>query len=100
MSLSFIGHISHVSSVVISVISHMLCSSIGEEDRIRTLNISIGIRDLTSVEVSSMVVIMYAIFILIRRGLLLVNRCWCMISRGRGMVSWGMVASHSGCCSN
>jgi len=81
-SSSFIGHISNITSITISLVVHVLETAIRESNGIRTLSIASTITSLGSVEVGFGVVISYSVGVGVWGG---------FIGIGRGMISWGSV---------
>jgi len=92
-SSSFIGHISNITSIAISLVVHVLETAIGESNGIRSLSIASTITSLSSVEVGFGVVIRYCVGVSVWGRHIWVGRG--VISRGsmdnRGMVSRGSV---------
>jgi len=90
-SSSFIGHISNITSIAISLVVHVLETAIGESNGIGSLSITSTITSLSSVEVGVGVVISYSVGVGVWGGHIGVGGG--MISRGsvdnRGMVSRG-----------
>jgi len=90
-SSSFIGHISNIASIAISLVGNMLGTAIRKSNRVRSLSVSGTITGLSSVEVGVGVVISNSVGVSVGGGLIRVGRG--MISRGgmdyRGMVSRG-----------
>merc|ERR550539_1835744 len=69
------------------MVGHMLGSSVRKEDRVGALHVPVSVRDLSSVEVGSMIIIVNTILVLVGTWFLLVDR-------GRGMVigrGWSVV---------
>merc|ERR1711887_412952 len=102
-SSSFIGHISNITSIAISLVVHMLETAIGESNGIGSLSITSPITSLSSIEVGVGVVISYSVsvgvwgwFIGVGGGMIsrssVDNRG--MVSRG-GMDNRGMVSRSS-----
>merc|ERR1719317_904906 len=75
--MSIILDISHISSVVVSMIVDVLGPAIGKEDRVGPLYIARAISALSGIEVGSRVIIMHSILVAVGFGLLLVG--WCMM---------------------
>merc|ERR1712105_162469 len=100
---SIILDISHISTVVVSMIVDMLGPAIRKEDRVGSLYITRTISNLASIEVGSRILIMHSILIAVRFRLLLVHwcmvrdrcmvRCRCLVRGCRHVVSWGVVRS-------
>ena len=65
-SLPLIGYIRDKSPVVVSMVGHMLSSSVREEDRVGALHVPVSVRDLSSIEVGSMIIIVNTILVLVR----------------------------------
>jgi len=98
-SSSFIGDISNISLISISLVANMLDTAIRKSNRVRSLSIASTITSLSSVESSLGVVISNSIGIGVGRRLIRVG--WLsialhhrgMVGRGsvhhRGMISWG-----------
>jgi len=79
-SSSFIGHISNIASIAISLVGNMLGTAIRKSNRVRSLSVSGTITGLSSVEVGVGVVISNSVGVSVGGGLIRVSR---------GMVSWG-----------
>jgi len=108
-SSSFIGNISNIASIAISLVGNMLGTAIRKSNRVRSLSIASTITGLSSVEVGVGVVISYSVGVSVGGGLIGVGRG--MVSRGsvdnRGMISrssmdyrgsvdnWGMISRGS-----
>jgi len=90
-SSSFIGNISNIASIAISLVGNMLGTAIRKSNRVRSLSIASTITGLSSVEVGVGVVISNSVGVSVGGWLIRVSRG--MISRGgmdyRGMVSRG-----------
>jgi hypothetical protein len=82
-SSSFIGHISNIASIAISLVSNMLGTAIRKGNRVRSLSITSTITSLGSVEVGVRVVISNSVCVGVRGGLIGVGRF--------SVVSWGSV---------
>ena len=65
-SLPLIGYIGDKSPVVVSMVGHMLGSSVRKEDRVGALHVPVRVRDLASIEVGSMIIIVNTILVLVR----------------------------------
>merc|ERR550532_2426099 len=65
-SLPFVGDISHIAAVVVSMVGHVLGPAVREQDGVGALNVSISIRHLASVEVSAVIVIVNSVLELVR----------------------------------
>merc|ERR1719266_744110 len=95
-SSSFIGNISNIAFIAISLVVDMLGTAVRESNGVRSGSIAITITSLSSVESSVGVVISNSVGVGVRRGLIRIS--WLsMVSRGSmvnnrgGMVSWGCV---------
>merc|ERR1719308_247080 len=75
--MSIILDISHISSVVVSMIVYVLGPAIRKENRVGPLYIARAISALSGIEVGSRVIIMHSILVAVGFGLLLVG--WCMM---------------------
>jgi len=109
-SSSFIGHISNIASIAISLVGNMLGTAIRKSNRVRSLSVSGTITGLSSVEVGVGVVISYGIGVSVWGGLIRVGRGSMdyrgVVSRGgvdnrgsvdnRGMISRGSVDNWGG----
>jgi len=102
-SSSFIGHISNIASIAISLVGNMLGTAIRKSNRVRSLSVSGTITGLSSVEVGVGVVISNSVGVSVGGGLIRVGRG--MVSGGsmdnrgsvdnRGMISWGGMYNRS-----
>ena len=72
-SSSFVGNISNITFISISLIVNMLDTTIGKSYRVRSFSITVAITSLSSIEVSVGVVIIDSIGVSIGRGLIRVN---------------------------
>jgi len=92
-SSSFIGNISNIASIAISLVGNMLGTAIRKSNRVRSLSIASTITGLSSVEVGVGVVISNSVGVSVGGGLIRVGRG--MVSGGsmdyRGVVSRGSV---------
>ena len=64
-SLPLIGYIRDKTPVVVSMVGHVLGSAVREQDRVGTLHVPVGVRDLSSIEVGSMIIIVNTILVLV-----------------------------------
>ena len=88
-SISFIGYICDVTSVMISLIIHILTSTIGKQYRVMSVDVT-AIRILSSFEICSGVLIAYAIGIMVWSWLIyrfMIGWSW-FIRWNRSMVDW------------
>merc|ERR1719411_2038121 len=69
-SLPLIGYIRDKSPVVVSMVGHMLGSSVRKEDRVGALHVPVSVRDLSSIEVGAVIIIVNTIFVLVGTWLL------------------------------
>jgi len=102
-SSSFIGNISNIASIAISLVGNMLGTAIRKSNRVRSLSIASTITGLSSVEVGVGVVISNSVGVSVGGGLIRVGRG--MVSGGsmdnrgsvdnRGMISWGGMYNRS-----
>merc|ERR1712128_64486 len=92
---SFISDISNVSIISISMVVHMLGTTIRKSNRVRSRNGSCTIRSFISIESRLGVVISYGISKGVRRGLIRVSWLSSMVGRGSMSNNWSMI---SRCC--
>merc|ERR1719245_2001453 len=100
-SSSFIGNISNITIISISMVVHMLGTAIRKSNGVRSRDSSCTISSLFSIESSLRVVISNSVSVGIRRGLIRVSWLSSMISRGNldnwsSMDNWGMISRGSG----
>merc|ERR1712243_213173 len=92
-SSSFISNISNISFIAISLVVHMLDTSIRKGNRVRSFSIAITITSLGSIESSLGVVISNSVGVSVRRRLIGVSR---LSMDNRGSVNdWSMVYERS-----
>merc|ERR1712243_91090 len=89
-SSSFISYISNISFIAISLVVHMLDTSIRKGNRVRSFSIAITITGLGSIESSLGVVISDSVGVSVRRRLIGVSRLSITLNN-RGMVGWSSV---------
>jgi len=87
-SSSFISNISNISFIAISLVVHMLDTSIRKGNRVRSFSIAITITGLGSIESSLGVVISNSVGVSVRRRLIGVSR---LSMDNRSMVGWSSV---------
>merc|ERR1719206_1696131 len=87
-SSSFIGNISDISIISISMVVHMLGTTIRKSNRVRSRDSSCSISSLFSIESSVGVVISYSVSIGVRGRLIRVSWLSSVISRGN-LDNWG-----------
>merc|ERR1719477_134235 len=87
-SSSFIGNISNISIISISMVVHMLGTTIRKSNRVRSRDSSCSISSLLSIESSVGVVISYSVSIGVRGRLIRVSWLSSVISRGN-LDNWG-----------
>merc|ERR1712243_462723 len=87
-SSSFISYISNISFIAISLVVHMLDTSIRKGNRVRSFSIAITITGLGSIESSLGVVISNSVGVSVRRRLIGVSR---LSMDNRSMVGWSSV---------
>merc|ERR1719477_384704 len=87
-SSSFIGNISNISIISISMVVHMLGTTIRKSNRVRSRDSSCSISSLFSIESSVGVVISYSVSIGVRGRLIRVSWLSSVISRGN-LDNWG-----------
>merc|ERR1712062_596632 len=93
-SLPFICYIRDKTAVVVSMVFDVLCAAIREQDRVGTLNVPVSVRDLASVKVGSVVIIVNSILVLVGTRFLLVDRGGGVVIGGGRRVVVGGVANH------
>merc|ERR1719477_284517 len=93
-SSSFIGNISDISIISISMVVHMLGTTIRKSNRVRSRDSSCSISSLFSIESSVGVVISYSVSIGVRGRLIRVSWLSSVISRGN-LDNWSMDSMNS-----
>ena len=81
------GHISNISTIVVSVVLDVLGAPVRQEDVVGSFNIPIPIMSFSLVEVGARVIVMDSILIAVGFGFFLVDRA--MVG-GWGVVHWSM----------
>lgn len=72
-SLPLIGYISDKPPVVVSMVGNVLGAAIRQQDGVGPLHVPVSIRDLASIEVCSMIVIVHTILVLVRAWFLKIS---------------------------
>merc|ERR1719328_452098 len=96
-SISFIGNIGNISSVMVSSVFHVLTSSVRKYNTVMSID-SLSIRGFSGINVSSGVLILDTIGIFVWSGFvdwLMVGWSW-VVSRLRSMVCWRTSWSSTG----
>merc|ERR1712128_5714 len=92
---SFISDISNISIISISMVVHMLGTTIGKSNGVRSRDGSSTIRSSISIESRLGVVISYSISKGVRRGLIRVGWLSSMVGRGSMSNNWSMISRGS-----
>merc|ERR1719244_70325 len=92
---SFILDISHITSIVISVILHVLGSPVRKEDRVGALDVPGAVSIFAGIEVRSRVIVMNTVLVVVRLRLFFVDGS--MMRSRSNVVRYVRVAMQLGC---